>query len=107
MKAQQQYVGLDVSLDRTSVCVVDEAGAILWRGHSTPDSIHATLAKQAPEAVRVGIETRQLSTWLFHQLKAPPILCRSRSLLAVVNWSAIALIALRRKRGNFTTHQPW
>jgi len=79
MKAQQQYVGLDVSLDATSVCVVDEAGAILWRGkcHSTPDSIDATLAKHAPDAVRVGIETGQLSTWLFHQLKARryPIVC--------------------------------
>jgi predicted NBD/HSP70 family sugar kinase len=54
MKAQQQYVGLDVSLEWTSVCVVDETGAILWRGkcHSTPDSIHATLAKHAPDVLR-------------------------------------------------------
>jgi transposase len=79
MNPQQQYVGLDVSLEGTSVCVVDETGTILWRGKcdSTPDSIHTTLAKHAPDAVRVGIETGQLSTWLFHQLKARrhPIVC--------------------------------
>ena len=27
----QHYVGLDVSLEMTSVCVLDEAGAIVWR----------------------------------------------------------------------------
>src|SRR5215469_11662976 len=72
MKAQRQYVGLDVSLDGTSVCVVDEAGATLWRWkcHQAHDSIDATLAKHAPDAVLVGIETGQLLTWLFHQLKS-------------------------------------
>jgi len=29
---QQQYVGLDVSLEQTSICVVDDAGATIWRG---------------------------------------------------------------------------
>jgi hypothetical protein len=33
-----QYVGLDVSLKETSICVVDEIGKIVWRGRtdSTP-----------------------------------------------------------------------
>ena len=26
------YVGLDVSLKQTSVCVIDEAGRVVWRG---------------------------------------------------------------------------
>jgi transposase len=45
--------------------------------HSTPESIHAALAKHAAGAVRIGLETGQLSTWLFHQLKARrhPIFC--------------------------------
>jgi hypothetical protein len=29
-----QYVGLDVSLKETSICVVDEAGKIVWRGRT-------------------------------------------------------------------------
>ena len=75
---QQQYVGLDVSLEQTSVCVVDDSGAI-WRGkcRSTPESIHTVIAKHAPEAVRIGLESGQLSTWLFHELKARrlPVIC--------------------------------
>src|SRR6266478_809860 len=72
MKQKQQYVGLDVSLEHTSVCVVDDAGATIWRGKcsSTPESIHAIVAKHAPNAVRVGLESGQLSTWLFHELKS-------------------------------------
>jgi transposase len=79
MKQKQQYVGLDVSLEHTSVCVVDDAGATIWRGKcsSTPESIHAIVAKHAPDAVRVGLESGQLSTWLFHELKARqlPVVC--------------------------------
>jgi transposase len=72
MKPQQQYVGLDVSLEQTSVCVVDDTGATIWRGKcsSTPESIRAVVAKHASEAVRIGLETGQLSTWLFHELRA-------------------------------------
>ena len=35
----KQYVGLDVSQDQTSICVVDESGRVLWQGKcaSTPD----------------------------------------------------------------------
>ena len=79
MKPQQQYVGLDVSLEQTSVCVVDDAGTTIWRGKcsSTPEGIHAVVAKHAREAARIGLETGQLSTWLFHELRARqlPVIC--------------------------------
>jgi transposase len=41
----KQYVGLDVSQDQTSICVVDESGRVLWQGKcaSTPEAIAATL----------------------------------------------------------------
>lgn len=72
-------VGLDVSLDQTSVCVVDDSGAIFWRGQckSRPDDIIATVQRHAPGVVRVGLECGQLSTWLFHELKAHglPVIC--------------------------------
>ena len=63
---QRQCAGLDVSLETTSVCVVDEAGAVVWRGKCAlePGVIAETLAKRAPGAVRAGLETGQLSNCL-------------------------------------------
>ena len=31
------YVGLDVSQELTSICVVDEQGVVVWRGKRTTD----------------------------------------------------------------------
>jgi transposase len=79
MSEQCCYVGLDVSLEQTSLCVVDGAGAVVWRGkcHSAPGEIAAVLAKHAIGAGRIGLETGLLSTWLFHELKARrlPVVC--------------------------------
>src|SRR6201995_5841014 len=54
MDQQSHYVGLDVSLETTSICVIDDAGAIIWRGKcsSDPDAITATLRRHAPGARR-------------------------------------------------------
>jgi len=43
MDQQCHHVGLDVSLETTSICVIDDAGAIIWRGKcsSDPDTITA------------------------------------------------------------------
>src|ERR1700754_365702 len=79
MDQQCHYVGLDVSLETTSICVVDDAGAIIWRGKcsSDPDAITATLRRHAPGAVRVGLETGQLSNWLTLSLRrrGVPVVC--------------------------------
>ena len=37
MNEQRHYVGLDVSLETTSICVIDDAGAIIWRGKCSSD----------------------------------------------------------------------
>ena len=52
-----QYVGLDVSLAQTSICVVDGDGGTLWQGKcaSTPEALVATIRAKAPEVVRVGL----------------------------------------------------
>jgi hypothetical protein len=67
MDQQQHYVGLDVSLEITSICVIDDKAAVVWRGKcaSTPDAITGTVGKYAPAAIRVGLETGQLSNWLW------------------------------------------
>lgn len=76
---QRQYVGLDVSQATTSICVIDEAGVVMWRGKtsSEPDSIAAVLRLRAPNAVRVGLETGLLSNWLTRSLRQRglPVVC--------------------------------
>jgi transposase len=75
----KQYVGLDVSQDQTSICVVDESesGRVLWQGKcaSTPEAIAATLSSKAPGAQRM--ESGPLSIWLCHGLTALglPVVC--------------------------------
>lgn len=65
------YVGLDVSLEETSICVVDEQGQKVWQGKtsSQPEVIARVLQRRAPEAVKVGFETGSLSTWHWHEFK--------------------------------------
>ena len=60
-----QDVGLDVSLEQTAVCSVDEQGKALWRGKgaSTPEAIAAGVAVRAPHVERLGLESGPLSTW--------------------------------------------
>jgi transposase len=68
----EQYVGLDVSMEETSMCVMDVTGTVVWEGKaaSTPAALIRALRQQAPDAVRVGLETGPLSTWLWHELRA-------------------------------------
>jgi transposase len=73
----ETYVGLDVSLKQTAVCVVDGKGKILREGSvaSDPDAIAGFIA--APGVVRVGLETGPTSTWLWTELKGRglPAIC--------------------------------
>lgn len=76
---QHHYVGLDVSLETTSICVIDQNGATVWRGKcgTEPKPICETVRKHAPGLVRVGLETGQLSNWLTLELRKQdlPIVC--------------------------------
>src|SRR5918993_2888700 len=75
----RHYVGLDVSLETTSVCVLDDAGAVVWRGKvaSTPEAIAAAVRARAPEVERIGLETGPLCTWHWHALRQAglPVVC--------------------------------
>ena len=75
----KQYVGLDVSLEQTAVCIVDEQGKALWRGKcaSTPEAIAAFIHVKAPHVERIGLESSPLSTWHWHELKKRglPVIC--------------------------------
>jgi transposase len=67
----EHYVGLDVSLKLTSICVVSETGAVVQKGvvDSDPEAIAAFVRSKAPKAVRVGLETGPTATWLWTELK--------------------------------------
>ena len=73
------YVGLDVSLKQTAVCVVDQTGKVMREGMvaSDPDAIAEFVAKHAPHAARIGLETGATSTWLWTELKKKelPVIC--------------------------------
>ncbi len=66
------YVGMDVSLKETSICVVDGDGNIVSEGTviSEPAAIAAYLKTKARNAKRIGLETGPTTTWLWHELRA-------------------------------------
>lgn len=75
----QSYVGLDVSLRQTAVCVVDQAGKIMREGtiDSDPDAICNFIRTAAANLARIGLETGATSTWLWTELKKRglPVVC--------------------------------
>jgi len=74
-----QYVGFDVSMKETAVCVLDDAGAVVWRGRcgSSPEAMAEALRRHAPSAERVVLESGTLSPWHWHGLGAlnVPVVC--------------------------------
>ena len=75
----EYYVGLDVSLKQTSICVVDQAGLVVREGvvDFDPEAISVFVRSKAPGAVRIGLETGPTSTWLWTELKrlGLPVIC--------------------------------
>jgi transposase len=75
----EYYIGLDVSLKQTSICVVDQMGSVVREGviDSDPEAIAAFVRSKAPGAVRIGIETGPTTTWLWTELKrlGLPVIC--------------------------------
>ncbi len=65
-----EYVGLDVSMKETSICVVDEAGRVVAEGKvaTSIEAIAAFVAERAPAVARIGLETGSLSGWLWRGL---------------------------------------
>jgi transposase len=73
------FVGLDVSLDQTAICVVDDAGKILREGKAAtePEAISMWLKQIGVTFDRVGLEAGPLSPWLCEGLQATglPAIC--------------------------------
>ena len=60
----EHYVGLDVSLRLTAICIVDRTGKIESEGvvRSDPEAIAAFIKSNAPQVARIGLETGATST---------------------------------------------
>jgi transposase len=67
----EYYAGIDVSLECSSVCVVDGNGDILREAKvaSEPDALIGWLASHGHELSRIGLEAGPLSQWLYAAMK--------------------------------------
>jgi transposase len=65
------YAGIDVSLERSSVCVVDGNGKIVREGEiaSEPAALIGWFGGLGLELARVGLEAGPLSQWLYAALR--------------------------------------
>jgi transposase len=68
----EHYAGLDVSLELTSVCLVDQQGQVVREAKvaSEPGALIGFLRTQDLEIARVGLEAGPLSQWLHAGLVA-------------------------------------
>ena len=66
------YAGLDVSLEETSICIMDGDGTIITERKvaSQPAAIAEMLASLGLRLHRVGLEVGPLSPWLHGGLRA-------------------------------------
>lgn len=64
------FCGLDVSLNSTAICIVNQDGDIVREGQalSEPASIRDWLIKLGLSMERIGLEAGSLSPWLCHEL---------------------------------------
>jgi transposase len=73
------FVGLDVSVKETSVCVVDDSGKVISEQKvlTEPDNIITLLTSIGETYARIGIEAGPLSQWLVNALIAAdlPVIC--------------------------------
>lgn len=72
------YAGLDVSLERTHICVLDCNGTVILEASaaSTPEAISAAL-EGAPACTNVVFETGRMAPMLYHRLSelGVPVIC--------------------------------
>src|SRR3979490_2835921 len=67
----EHYAGIDVSLEYSSVCVVEANGKILREAKvaSEPEALIAWFGSSGFELERIGLEAGPLSQWLFAALR--------------------------------------
>jgi transposase len=81
------FAGLDMSLEETAICVVDETGLIMKeaRAASEPEALDTLLSSLGLPLECLGLETCSLTAWLHGELKA-------------AGWPAICIESRKAKR---------
>jgi transposase len=73
------FVGLDVSVKKTSICIVDDTGKIVREARvaSEPEALLQVLTNTLYRFKRVGLEAGPLSQWLYSVLAEAglPVIC--------------------------------
>ena len=85
----EHFAGLDVSVNETSICIVDDSGRIVREAKvaSEPDALVEVLKNGAYHFKRIGLEAGPLSQWLYSALGEAnlPIICvETRHMRAVL-----------------------
>jgi transposase len=67
----EHYAGIDVSLEQSSVCIVDSSGKIVREGKvaSEPEALVAWLGALGFGLARIGLEAAPLSQWLYAAMR--------------------------------------
>ena len=67
----EHFAGIDVSLEMSSVCVVDATGRIVREAKvaSEPEALVAWFRGLGIDVTRVGLEAGPLSQWLFAAMR--------------------------------------
>lgn len=90
----EHHVGIDVSLELSSLCVLDAAGKVVreTKVASEPEALVALLRGLGLTIVRVGLEAGPLSQWLYdglHQAGFETVLLETRHVKAALSAMAI------------------
>ena len=88
-RSMEHFAGLDVSVNETSICIVDETGRIVREAKvaSEPDALLAVLKSGVYHFKRIGLEAGPLSQWLYNALGEAdlPVICvETRHMRAVL-----------------------
>ena len=67
----KRYVGLDVGLEETSLCIVDSEGVTVRevKVSTEPEAIRCALEGFADRLERVRVEASSLGIWLYRELQ--------------------------------------
>src|SRR5690242_21965648 len=86
--AMQHYVGLDLSVKETSVCIIDKAGKVIRevKVATKPVPILAVLTEEGLAIERIGLEAGPLSQWLFSALAEAGLPVRSEERRVGKRW---------------------
>jgi transposase len=84
------YVGLDISMKETVICIVNDKGVSVHKGRSKtdPEKIAYHLKQTKLKIEKIGLESGSLSHWLVNELRAfdlPAICIDSRKMAAFLS----------------------